>query len=68
MDGSEVIVNKHGRKNLPKLPCGCRAGTGRGHTEANLLEDGSRVCKAHGRRWMIDWREVNVGASGAVHS
>lgn len=47
-----------GRKALPELPCGCPSRTGQGHTDSVLLGDGSRVCKEHGKRWVLSWTEI----------
>ena len=39
------------------LPCSCRSVTG-GTAKAVRLEDGSRICFSHGRRWQLTFVEV----------
>lgn len=55
---STTTEKRRGRKELPKLPCGCSGRTGQGRIDAMLMEDGSRVCREHGRRWNLTWTEV----------
>jgi hypothetical protein len=55
-------AKRRGRKELPPLPCGCPARTGQGRLSAMLMEDGSRVCREHSRRWEFVWREILVPA------
>lgn len=55
---SEQEVVKRGKKALPPLPCGCDGSTGQGKTSAMLMTDGTRVCRAHGKRWRLTWVEL----------
>ena len=67
----KVIRRKHGHWQLPTmLPCGCTAiyrnektGTRGPANGTMVLEDGSRVCKKHGKRWRlaVAWQESKDG-------
>ena len=39
---------------LPDLPCGCPASK---QFAVMLLPDGSRICRAHGKRYRTSWVE-----------
>lgn len=62
-----VIRRRNGHWQIPaKLPCGCQAiyrntktGTRGPANGTFVLADGSRVCKAHGRKWVlsVEWKE-----------
>jgi hypothetical protein len=52
----EVKMNVRGRERLPNFPCGCESPGTQG-AKLMILGNGTRVCKAHGKKWHLVWEE-----------
>jgi len=50
-----------GSTSVAPLPCGCRAAIGpKTHWKIRKLKHGVRICEAHNRAFVQEWREVGM--------